>query len=154
MRGTVFPSLPAEQDRILSIFHEVQNARTGTNDIPPEAVRNIARYMNLSVAEVYGIISFYRLFSVKPRGKYVIRLCDSLACRVSGSLDVYSYLSHELGLKRGETTEDGIFTLEIVNCLGSCDTAPNMMINDRLFGNLTIEKIDDTINTLRKEAAR
>jgi len=145
--------LPAEQDRILTLFHRVQNARADTNDIPPEAVRDIARHLNLSVAEVYGVLSFYHLFSVSPRGKYVIRLCDSLSCRVAGSIDIYAHLSRQLGVKRGETTADGLFTLEIVNCLGSCDTAPNMMVNDTLVGNLTVSSLDDYIAMLRKEAS-
>jgi len=145
--------LPAEQDRILTLFHRVQNARADTNDIPPEAVRDIARHLNLSVAEVYGVLSFYHLFSVSPRGKYVIRLCDSLSCRVAGSIDIYAHLSRLLGVKRGETTADGLFTLEIVNCLGSCDTAPNMMVNDTLVGNLTVSSLDDYIAMLRKEAS-
>lgn len=145
--------LPAEQDRILTLFHRVQNARADTNDIPPEAVRDIARHLNLSVAEVYGVLSFYHLFSVSPRGKYVIRLCDSLSCRVAGSIDIYAHLSRKLGVKRGETTGDGLFTLEIVNCLGSCDTAPNMMVNNQLIGNLTISMLDDYIAMLMKEAS-
>jgi NADH:ubiquinone oxidoreductase subunit E len=146
-------ALPAEKDRILTLFHRVQNARADTNDIPPEAVRDIARHLNMSVAEVYGVLSFYHLFSVSPRGRYVIRLCDSLSCRVAGSIDIYSHLSRELGIKRGETTGDGLFTLEIVNCLGSCDTAPNMMVNNQLIGNLTISMLDEYIAMLMKEAS-
>lgn len=146
-------ALPAEKDRILTLFHRVQNARAETNDIPPEAVRDIARHLNMSVAEVYGVLSFYHLFSVSPRGRYVIRLCDSLSCRVAGSIDIYSHLSRELGIKRGETTGDGLFTLEIVNCLGSCDTAPNMMVNNQLIGNLTISMLDEYIAMLMKEAS-
>lgn len=146
-------ALPAEKDRILTLFHRVQNARADSNDIPPEAVRDIARHLNMSVAEVYGVLSFYHLFSVSPRGRFVIRLCDSLSCRVAGSIDIYSHLSRELGIKRGETTGDGLFTLEIVNCLGSCDTAPNMMVNNQLIGNLTISMLDDNIAMLIKEAS-
>jgi len=154
MHGMFHTSLPPDQDRLLSLFHEIQNSRTETNDIPPEDVREIARYMNLSVAEVYGVLSFYHLFSVTPRGRYVVRLCDSLSCRVAGSVDIYSYLCGQLGLKRGGTTDDGMFTLELVNCLGSCDTAPNMMVNNQLVGNLSIPKVDDYFGRLMKEAGK
>jgi len=104
------------------------------------------------MAQVYGVLSFYHMFSYSPRGKYVIRLCDSLSCRIVGSLDIYTYLRRELDLQRNKISDDGLFSLEIVNCLGSCHTAPNMMINEQLITNLTLEKVEATIQSLKEEA--
>ena len=151
MHRDSFTRIPPNRENILSLFHEVQRNDADHNHIAPEAVRQVAEYLGLSIAEVYGVLTFYHMFSHTPRGRYVIRLCDSLSCRVAGSLDIYSYLTGEVGLKRGETTDDGLFSLEIVNCLGSCDTAPNMMVNDRLFTNLTVDMVERYIRTLREE---
>ena len=136
---------------ILHLFHSMQKRKNSKNYISEDERKEIAQTLGLSIAEVDGVMSFYHLFSPTPRGMYVIRLCDSLSCRISSSLEIYEYLSHELGIKRGETTKDGIFTLEVVNCLGSCDTAPNMMINDKLYTNLTIDMVDNLVISCRNK---
>ncbi len=151
MSSVDLQSIPREQEHILELFHAFQSKETERNYISPTSVRQIAEHLDLSMAQVYGVLSFYHMFSYRPRGKYVIRLCDSLSCRIVGSLDIYTYLTHELGLQRNKVSEDGLFSLEIVNCLGSCNTAPNMMINDQLIPNLTIDKVEDYIYSLRKE---
>ncbi|HKK65706.1 MAG TPA: NAD(P)H-dependent oxidoreductase subunit E [Clostridia bacterium] len=146
---TEFPHSP---DHILHIFHEFQDRDSDNNFISSSSVRRIAEHLDLSMSQVYGVLSFYHMFSYRPRGKYVIRLCDSLSCRIVGSLDIYTYLRAELGLQRKKISDDGLFSLEIVNCLGSCHTAPNMMINEQLITNLTLEKVKATIHSLKEEA--
>lgn len=143
----------SKKDQILELFHDYQDTHREANFIPPEELRNIARDLDISVAEAYGVLSFYHLFSPTPRGKFVLRLCDSLSCRICGSVDLYTRLSALLEIDKGETTKDGLFSLEIVNCLGSCDTAPNLMVNDRLVRNLTEEKIDSLIEELKEAQA-
>ncbi len=152
MQSVQLSSVPPSQDHILELFHKFQKQDTDQNYLSPNSVRRIAEHLNLSMAQVYGVLSFYHMFSYRPRGTYVIRLCDSLSCRIVGSLDIYSFLRKELGLQRDKVSEDGLFSLEIVNCLGSCNTAPNMMINDQLVPNLTVEKVKDYIHSLREEA--
>lgn len=152
MQSVQLSSVPPSQDYILELFHEFQKKETDRNYISQVSVRRVAEHLDLSMAQVYGVLSFYHMFSHRPRGKYVIRLCDSLSCRIVGSLDIYSFLRKELGLQRDKVSEDGLFSLEIVNCLGSCNTAPNMMINDQLVPNLTVEKVKDYIHSLREEA--
>lgn len=137
------------RENILHLFHSMQNRKNSKNYIPENERKEIAQTLGLSIAEVDGVMSFYHLFSPTPRGKFVLRICDSLSCRISSSLEIYEYISHELGIKRGETTKDDIFTLEVVNCLGSCDTAPNMMINDTLYTSLTIDIVDNLIINCR-----
>jgi NADH:ubiquinone oxidoreductase subunit E len=139
------------RENILQLFHSMQNKTISKNYITTSERKEIAQTLALSIAEVDGVLSFYHLFSPSLKGKYVLRICDSLSCRIRNSLEVYGFLSKELGIKRGETTKDGLFTLEIVNCLGSCDTAPNMMINDKLYTNLTLDEVDTLIINCRKE---
>jgi len=152
MQSTKLHSFPQSQDRILELFHEFQDGDSENSFVSPRAVRQIAEHLDLSMAQVYGVLSFYHMFSHHPRGKYVIRLCDSLSCRIVGSLDIYTYLRDKLELQRNRVSKDGLFSLEIVNCLGSCNTAPNMMINDQLIPNLTIDKVDSYIQALKEEA--
>lgn len=151
MQSIKIDNIPRTQEHILQLFHEFQDRDSEHSFVSSAAVRQIAEHLDLSMAEVYGVLSFYHMFSHRPRGKYVIRLCDSLSCRIVGSLDIYAYLTEELGLQRNTISADGLFSLELVNCLGSCNTAPNMMINDQLFPNLTVDKVDSYIQSLRKE---
>mgnify|MGYP006286620893 CR=1 FL=1 len=153
MQSVKLDNIPHAQEHILELFHEFQDRDSDHTYISPASVRQIAEHLDLSMAEVYGVLSFYHMFSHRPRGKYVIRLCDSLSCRIVGSLDIYAYLTEKLGLARNRVSEDGLFSLELVNCLGSCDSAPNMMVNDQLISNLTVDKVDSYITSLREEAA-
>ena len=141
-----------ERDKLILAFHKAQEENP-QNYISRQKLQEIAKEFDISLAEISGILSFYTMFSTEPRGKYIIRLCDSLACRVSGSVDIYLYLQQKLGIKNGETTQDGLFSLEVVNCLGTCHTAPNIMINDETYGNVTPDKVDDLLLTLTQEAA-
>ena len=153
MQSVELDNFPHTQEHILELFHEFQDRNSDNSYISPASVRQIAEHLDLSMAEVYGVLSFYHMFSHRPRGKYVIRLCDSLSCRIVGSLDIYAYLTEELGLARNRVSKDGLFSLELVNCLGSCNTAPNMMINEQLIPNLTLDKVDSYIHSLQEEAA-
>ncbi len=121
------------RENILKMLHAVQKDAASTSYVDDDELAGIAEYLDISLAEASGVLSFYQAFSRKPRGRHVIRLCDSLSCRISDSLEVYRAFRRHLGVGRNETTRDGQFTLEIVNCLGSCDTAPNVMIDDTLY---------------------
>lgn len=143
---------PHQSKHILELFHEFQDQDTEHRYISSSSVRQIAQKLDISIAQVYGVLSFYHMFSYKPRARYLIRLCDSLSCRVMGSLDIYSYLRNQLGLQQQSISDDALFSLEIVNCLGSCHTAPNMMVNDQLVPSLSLQKLEDTIYSLKKEA--
>lgn len=152
MKSVDLAGIPHSPEYILHLFHEFQDQDSDSNYVSASSVRRIAEHLDLSIAQVYGVLSFYHMFSYRPRGRYVIRLCDSLSCRIVGSLDIYTYLRRELGLHVKQTSDDGLFSLEIVNCLGSCHTAPNMMVNEQLITNLTLEKVKETILSLREEA--
>ncbi len=110
--------------------------------ISDESVSDIADFLNMSEAEVDGVATFYSRIYRKPVGRNIILICDSISCMIMGYKSVYEYISGKLKISFGETTTDGRFTLLPVSCLGDCDHAPAMMINEDHYNNLSIEKID------------
>jgi NADH:ubiquinone oxidoreductase subunit E len=109
--------------------------------IPPDSIEPISEALNLFPSQVQGVISFYAGLSLKPKGKYVIRMCRGTACHVKGGRSILRMMKKELGLDEGETTPDYQFTLETVACLGACFLAPAMMVNRTYFGKLSPAKV-------------
>ena len=114
--------------------------------ISDESLNEIAEYMNMSAEELDSVASFYNLIFRKPVGRNIILLCDSISCYVMGYEKIYDHLKNTLQIKFGETTPDGRFSLLPNACLGTCDYAPALMINNNLYRNLTIEKLDEILN--------
>jgi NADH:ubiquinone oxidoreductase subunit E len=137
-----------KRENILSMLHETQRRHADTTHIPTDDLARLSEYVGVPLAEMEGIAGFYQAFSRKPRARHVIRLCDSLSCRVRGSVDIYRHIRAKLGAGSGESSADGRYYLEIVNCLGSCDTAPNVMIDDLLLTNVTPQTFDRAIDAL------
>mgnify|MGYP006287470559 FL=1 len=135
-------------DNLIHILLDYQSYKDG-NYIADEDVKTVAKELDVSESRVYSLITFYSLFSTKPRGKYVIQVCNDVPCYVNGSVNVVSELENVLGVKMGDTTSDGIFTLEHTSCIGCCDKSPAMRIGDEMFGNLTNEKISEIISEYR-----
>jgi NADH-quinone oxidoreductase subunit E len=113
--------------------------------IPDETLEELAAYLGLTAEELDSLATMYDLVFRRPVGRHVIRLCDSVSCFVTGSDGVALYLTEELGIRMGETSADGRFTLIPTACLGACDLAPAMLIDEDLYGNLTAEKIDEVL---------
>lgn len=111
----------------------------------------IAREMEIPQTQVYSFITFYAMLSVKPRGKYIIRMCKSAPCHVKGAREIVRTLEELLQIKMGETTEDDRFTLEYCPCLGICEISPAIMINDRTYGNLTPDNVRAIIKQYIRE---
>ncbi len=137
-----------EKENLISILHRIQDEED-FHHISEEAIREIADYLSITPSEVYGTISFYSMFSTEPRGKHIIRVCVSAPCSVMGGIAIIDSLEEILGIKAGETTDDHLFTLELSSCLGICNGAPAMMINDEVYGNLTHKKIEEIIEGMR-----
>lgn len=129
---------------LIDVLHQTQDVY---GYLPEEAMTMIAEGLNLSLSKVYGVATFYSLYSLKPKGKHIIRLCESAPCHLRGAMDVLQTIEDELSLKAGQTTEDNRFTLELTSCLGVCGVAPAMMIGDRVYGNLTPEKIKEILRS-------
>ena len=131
-----------EEKNILIKLKEAQN---GAGHVSEEAMAEIAEFHNTSVSEVYGVASFYSFLCVKPPGRNVIRICQSLPCHLKEGEVVRKRLSEILGIVPGETTADGRFSLELANCIGACDMAPAMLVNGELRGNLTVDNIGEIL---------
>ena len=136
--------MPDKKEELLAVLTKEQKEGRGLTD---KVMADIAEAMALPLSEVYGVASFYSFFAVRPVGKYIIRVCKSLPCYYNNSDIIIQTLENELGIKPGQTTGDGKFTLEMTNCIGGCDKPPAMMVNDNLYNDLTPEKILEIIRS-------
>lgn len=136
-----------ERDMLINALHQIQN-RFG-NYIPVEAAKIVAEELNVPESKVYEVLTFYTMFSTKPRGKYIIRVCVNLPCHVTGGRQIVETLKEVLGIDFDQTTKDGLFTLERTSCLGLCGVAPVIMVNDEYYGDLTPKKVKEIIENLK-----
>lgn len=120
--------------------------------LPIDVIYHIAERTGSTPARVLGVATFYAQFRLQPIGKYLIMLCQGTACHVNGSERIEAAIKQELGIKDGETTADGLFTLKNVACLGCCSLSPVMMINDETYGSLTPDKAITILNELKAKA--
>lgn len=127
-----------ESGSLITVLHEAQEI---FGYLPKEVQLRVAEGLNVPLSEVYGVITFYALFSLKPKGKYKISACKGTACYVRGADKVLERLEHELGVKAGDTSDDGKFSLEVVRCLGACGLGPVIMINDDVHARLKPDRI-------------
>lgn len=139
---------PAEQRYCLAILQDMQRRY---NYIPREGMEAAAEYLGCPLSTIYSMATFYKALSLKPKGKHVIKLCDGTACHIRGSSNLRDGIVRYLGIGDGETTEDGMFSLELVNCLGSCALAPVMVVDDQYYGKVTMEKLPVILDSCRKE---
>ncbi len=139
-----------EKSEILKALHALQNAHP-LHYITEEAITQTARYFKLTTGQVYGVVTYYSMFSVKPRSPFIIRLCKSPVCYMKGSLNLWNYLSQKLLLNENNISSDDLFTLEPSECLGHCEQAPAMMINEQVFTNLSPKKIDQIIDDFKRK---
>ena len=148
----IIQSYDAKKSNLIAMLQKVQEVY---RYLPEEAMTYIGtKVEGLSPATVFGVATFYAQFSLEPKGKYEIRLCDGTACHVRGSMPVLNAVKSKLKLKEGKfTTEDGLFSLETVSCLGACGLAPVVMINDKVYPQMTSDAISIVIDTLLKEEA-
>jgi len=138
------------QSSIITILQEIQGKY---RYLPEEVLEYIANTMDISASRIYGIATFYENFSLKPKGKYIIKICDGTACHVRKSIPILNTLHKELSLSNEKhTTDDLIFTVETVSCLGACGLAPVITINDKVYGKVTPESTVELLNKLREEA--
>ncbi|MGM0606940.1 MAG: NAD(P)H-dependent oxidoreductase subunit E [Candidatus Muiribacteriota bacterium] len=129
-----------EKGNLMDVLHKMQDA-SGENYICDECMQKLAEHTKIPLNKLYGVTSFYAMFSNKKRGKYVIRMCESSPCHVLGAKDVLESFKKELGVDVNQTTADGKFTLELTPCLGVCAVAPAVMINEDVHGNLNPESV-------------
>ena len=127
----------SESKPIVAILQDIQEEY---RYLPKEALIYLSESINVSIAKIYSVATFYENFSLEPKGKYVIKICDGTACHVRKSIPILNALRQELGLAEGKkTTDDKLFTVETVSCLGACGLAPVMTVNDKVYPAMTPE---------------
>ena len=132
-----------DKDNLIQILNEVQEKY---GYIPKQAQKEVAEYLNVPLAEVYGVITFYSRFTLKPKGKYSISVCMGTACFVKGAEKILDRVKERLKIEIGETTPDGKFSLEETRCLGACGLAPVFTINGEVYGKATVQKVDEILD--------
>jgi NADH-quinone oxidoreductase subunit E len=134
------------RSNLLMILHEIQNNKP-QQFISTDDIKEIAKYLKITYSQVYGVVTYYSMFSLKPRGKYVFRVCNSPICRMKGSNAIIKEFMTNLSIEIGDTTNDGLYTLETTECIGKCKSAPVMNINKDFLGSIKPEAIIDIIKT-------
>lgn len=141
-----------QKSALIPLLHLAQAEFDGW--LSPETMDYVASLLNIQKIEVYEVASFYSMFNLKPVGKCLIEVCRTSSCWLRGANEVIQHIENKLGIKEGETTADGMFTLKAVECLGSCGTAPMMMIGAQFHENLTHEKVDAILDSCKQEGKR
>mgnify|MGYP005846339799 CR=1 FL=1 len=132
-----------------SLIPILQDIQRKHKYIPDFAQQEVARLLDIHPVEVFSVISFYSFLNTTPKGKYIVRLCQTISCDMQGKAAVAKAIERELGIKFGETSRDNKFTLEFANCVGMCDQGPAMIINERVYSKLTPEKAVQILNELK-----
>ncbi|MBW6464305.1 MAG: NADH-quinone oxidoreductase subunit NuoE [Dethiobacteria bacterium] len=141
---TVFEAYKGEKSELIPVLQHVQKE---IGYLPEEAMKHIARFVRVPESKVYGVATFYAQFKMKPRGRYIIRVCKGTACHIQGSPKIASKIEEILKIESGDTTPDLKYTLEEVACIGACALAPVMMINNDPHGRLSPDKIKGILDS-------
>ena len=132
---------------LMMILSDIQNKY---GYISLEVQQIISEELNIPVSEIYGVVTFYSYFSLTPKGKYVIGICMGTACYVKGSQSLLDAFCNRLGIKEGQTTEDGLFTIDVLRCIGACGLAPVVSVNGKIYPHVTIKDVDKIIDEYKK----
>ena len=143
----ILQAYPPEQRVTLAMLQDMQHK---FNYIPREGMEALAAYLGCPLSSLYAMATFYKALSLKPKGRHIIKLCDGTACHIRGSTTLLDGVRRLLGIDAGETSEDGLFSLELVNCLGSCALAPVMVVDDTYYGRVTLEKLPKILDQYRE----
>jgi NADH-quinone oxidoreductase subunit E len=146
LRATIREGFQGKADELIPLL---QAAQRDLGFLPEEVLLEIARFVHVSAAKVYGAATFYSQFRLRPVGKHIVRVCRGTACHVKGSDRMLGDVQDYLQVAPGETTGDGLFTLETVACFGSCALAPVMVVNERVYGNLVRSKALELLKDIR-----
>ncbi len=143
----ILEKYPKEKDHLIAILNNVQEK---FGYIPKQSQIVISEYLSIPMAEIYGVITFYSRFTLKPKGKYNIGVCLGTACFVKGSEQILERVKQKLGIDVGETTPDGKFSIDATRCIGACGLAPVFTVNDEVHGKATVKMVDEVIDKYQK----
>ena len=146
----IFEKFPhVKRDHLITVLQAVQDEYGYLSE---EAISKIGGKLGLPTSKIYGLATFYNQFSFVPRGTYHITLCNGSACYLEGSRDILTELVKILGISDGESTQDGIFSLEVQSCIGACGQAPVVSVNGEYYTGVTVKKIRELIKRLKEES--
>jgi len=140
-------SYPKERRYALSVMQDMQRLY---GYLPREGLEALAKHLNCPVSGLYSKATFYKALSLKPKGKHIIKVCDGTACHFRGSVNLVNSIQRILGIGPGEVTSDGEFSLELVNCVGSCALSPVMVIDGAYYGKVTMESLPEIFRVVRE----
>ncbi len=143
--SNIFSTYLPVKDNLIQILNEVQEHY---GYIPMFVQKEISEFLKIPMAEIYGVITFYSRFTLKPKGKYNVAVCLGTACYVKGSQKIMDRLKEKLGIEPGETTKDGKFSIEETRCVGACGLAPVFTVNGEVYGKATVQKLDEVLDKL------
>jgi NADH-quinone oxidoreductase E subunit len=145
--NTIMDRYKGDGSALISILQDIQDEY---NYLPEEVLREVAQILDLPLIDIYSVATFYKSFSLTPRGKHLITVCLGTACHVRGSRRILEELVRKLNIGPGETTEDKLFTLETVNCLGCCAIGPIVVVDGEYYGEMTVRKVDPILEKYRQ----
>lgn len=143
----IFKTYLPEKDNLIQILNEIQDK---FGYIPELAQKETSKFLKIPMAEIYGVITFYSRFTLEPKGKYTISVCLGTACYVKGSQKIIDRLKERLKIEPGQTTEDGLFSIDQTRCVGACGLAPVFTVNGEVYGKATVKKLDEVLDELMK----
>ncbi|HAN09259.1 MAG TPA: NADH-quinone oxidoreductase subunit NuoE [Clostridiales bacterium] len=138
----IIDSHKEQEGALIEVLHEVQDYY---GYLPFEVQKLISEEMNIALADIYGVVTFYTRFTTEPTGKYRISVCLGTACYVKGSQRIYDKIKEKLNIKEGEVTPDGKFSLDAARCVGACGLAPVMLVNEDVYGKVTTDMVDEIL---------
>ena len=147
----IVKSFPKDRRFALAALQSMQHE---FNYVPRYGLEYLSEHLECYESELYAMSSFYKAFSLKPKGKHIIKICDGTACHIRGGTNLVLGLERELGIKPGETTKDGEFSVELVNCVGSCALAPVMVINENYHNRVSMDQIPGILDLYRTGGER
>ncbi len=146
--SVIFEQFPNRQrDDLIPMLHKIQDH---FGFLSEEIIIHVGKYLDISVNKIFGVATFYDNFRFGPKGKYHIRLCNGTACHVAGSSNILTELEKHLKIKSGETDKSGLFSLEVVSCIGACGLAPVIEINQQYYTNLDLDSVKNLISYFRQ----
>ena len=140
---TFVNGLPDKNGALISVLHKAQEI---FGYLPQEVQSFVAEQLGISIAKVYGVVSFYSYFTMTPKGKFPVAVCMGTACYVRGAEKVLHDFEKQLGIKTGETSLDGLFSIDALRCVGACGLAPVFTVNDEVYGKATVKKMDEVLD--------
>ena len=146
--SSIIHTYPDKMEYALAILQDMQHA---FGYVPREGITAAAEYLSCPVSHLYSMVTFYKALSITPKGKHIIKVCNGTACHIRKSVELAEDICRELSIRPGGTTKDGLFSLELVNCVGACALAPVMLIDDTYYGNLTKKKLKKILAEYRAE---